>query len=75
MIIAYDEVFREQMPKIKTNPGIARQLLNACEDWSKKQDCKEFASDCELTHIESQEFHQAVGFEEVNRIAAYVRKA
>ena len=36
--------------------------------------CTEFASDCELTNAGSQEFHRAVGFEEVNRMIAYVRK-
>ncbi len=54
--------------------GIARRLLKACEDWAGKQGCTEFASDCELTNTESQEFHRAVGFEEANRIVAYVRK-
>ncbi len=54
--------------------GIARRLLLACENWAKEQGCTEFASDCELTNLESQEFHQAVGFEEANRIVAYVRK-
>jgi len=41
---------------------------------ARKQGCREFASDCELTNAESQGFHQAVGFEEANRIVAYVRK-
>ena len=54
--------------------GIARKLLHACENWAKEHGCTEFASDCELSNIESQEFHQAVGFEEANRIVAYVRK-
>jgi GNAT superfamily N-acetyltransferase/predicted nucleotidyltransferase len=54
--------------------GIARKLLFACENWAKEHGCVEFASDCELSNIESQEFHQAVGFEEANRIVAYVRK-
>ena len=54
--------------------GIARRLLGACEDWARKQGCTEFASDCELTNTESQEFHKAVGFEEANRIVAYARK-
>ncbi len=54
--------------------GISRRLLRACEDWAREQGCTEFASDCELTNAESQEFHRAVGFEEANRIVAYVRK-
>ena len=54
--------------------GIARRLLNACEAWSREHGCTEFGSDCELTNTVSQEFHQAVGFEEANRLVAYVRK-
>ena len=54
--------------------GIARKLMRACEEWVRQQGCAEFASDCELTNIESQGFHRAVGFEEANRIVAYVRK-
>ena len=54
--------------------GIARELVSACEQWAKEQGCTEFASDCELTNTGSQAFHQAIGFEEANRIVAYVRK-
>ena len=54
--------------------GIARRLLSACESWAKAQGCKEFASDCGLDNMDSQRFHQAVGFEEANRIVAYVKK-
>ena len=54
--------------------GIARKLLSACESWAKVQGCMEFASDCELNNVKSQRFHQAVGFEEANRIVAYVKK-
>lgn len=54
--------------------GIARELAAACEQWAKDRGCTEFASDCELTNTESQAFHQAIGFEEANRIVAYVRK-
>ena len=53
---------------------IARSLLKACEDWAREQGCTEFASDCELTNTESRQFHRAVGFEEANWIAAYVRR-
>ena len=54
--------------------GIARELAAACENWAGKQGCSEFASDCELTNTASQAFHQAIGFEEANRIVAYTRK-
>ena len=54
--------------------GIARSLLSTCENWAKAQGCTEFASDCELDNTDSQRFHRAVGFEEANRIVAYVKK-
>lgn len=31
-----------------------------------KKGCSEFASDCELTNIESLDFHLNLGFEEAN---------
>ncbi|MCR4886033.1 MAG: GNAT family N-acetyltransferase [Clostridiales bacterium] len=54
--------------------GIARSLLSACENWAKAHGCAEFASDCEMDNADSQRFHRAVGFEEANRIVAYVKK-
>ncbi|MER1993155.1 MAG: aminoglycoside 6'-N-acetyltransferase [Eubacteriales bacterium] len=54
--------------------GIARGLVAACEQWAKDQGCTEFASDCELVNTVSQAFHRAIGFEEANRLVAYVRK-
>ena len=54
--------------------GVARKLLSACETWAKEKGCTEFASDCELTNIASQCFHQEIGFTEANRIVAYTKK-
>ena len=54
--------------------GIARKLLSACENWAKARGCTEFASDCELDNTVSQRFHRAAGFDEANRIVAYVKK-
>ena len=54
--------------------GVTRKLLAACEDWAKAKGCAEFASDCKLDKTDSQRFHRAVGFEEANRIVAYVKK-
>ena len=60
--------------KTERRQGLARELVSACERWAGEQGCTEFTSDCELTNTESQAFHQAVGFEEANRLVAYVRK-
>lgn len=54
--------------------GIAAALLSACENWAREHGCKEFASDCELTNIDSLRFHLLAGFSEVNRIICFVKK-
>ena len=54
--------------------GIARELLSACERWAKEKGCTEFASDCELSNVQSLQFHLNVGFEEANRIICFNKK-
>ena len=51
--------------------GFAKELLQACEDWTKEKGCTEFASDCELENTESLKFHMAMGFEEANRVICF----
>ncbi len=53
------------------NKGYAKELLLACEKWTKNMGCSEFASDCELTNINSLKFHLSMGFDEVNRIICF----
>ena len=53
--------------------GIGRKLLQAAEDWARKQDCKEMASDALLENELSQHVHKALGFEEVDRCVRYRR--
>ena len=53
------------------NKGYAKELLLACEKWAKTRGCSEFASDCELTNINSLKFHLSMGFDEVNRIVCF----
>ena len=54
--------------------GVARELLQACEDWAAEQGCAEFASDCELDNTDSLAFHLSVGFEEANRVICFTKK-
>ena len=54
--------------------GVARDLLSACESWAKDKGCTEFASDCELSNVQSLQFHLTVGFEEANRIICFAKK-
>ncbi len=53
--------------------GLARALLDACEDWARAMGCREFASDCELTNEESLRFHLGTGFTEANRIICFTK--
>lgn len=54
--------------------GVARKLLQVCQDHAKEQGATEFASDCELTNTQSLKFHLSVGFEEANRIICFTKK-
>ena len=54
--------------------GVAKQLLNACQNYAKEQGCTEFASDCELGNKESLRFHLKTGFVEANRIICFTKK-
>lgn len=56
------------------NKGYAGELVSACEAWAKDNNCKEFASDCEIDNIESFQFHIAVGFTEANRIICFTKE-
>ena len=54
--------------------GIGAALLAAAEDWARRQNCREMASDTQLHNQISQQVHLALGFEEVERSVNY-RKA
>ncbi len=51
--------------------GVARLLCAAAEDWGRMLGCVELGSDTYLENIESQRMHQALGFEEMERIVGY----
>lgn len=51
--------------------NIAKELVKTCESWAKDMGCKEFASDCELSNLDSLAFHLAIGFNEANRIICF----
>jgi len=54
--------------------GIGKQLVEVCEDWSRFMDATEFASDVELVNQKSADFHDSIGFKEVNRIICYTKQ-
>ena len=51
--------------------GIARKLCRAVEDWAASLGCSEFASDVHLHNEASQKAHEALGFEETERVVYY----
>lgn len=53
--------------------GIARELCTAVEQWGRSRNCRELASDTFLDNLASQRVHQALHFEEMERVV-YFRK-
>ncbi|WP_339216521.1 aminoglycoside 6'-N-acetyltransferase [Solibacillus sp. FSL W8-0372] len=54
--------------------GLAKDLVQACEQWAKAKGCTEFASDCELSNTASLHVHLKLGFTEANRIICFTKK-
>jgi aminoglycoside 6'-N-acetyltransferase I len=54
--------------------GVGAKLLAAAEDWARGHGCIEMASDTWLDNDKSQQVHEALGFEVVDRCVHY-RKA
>lgn len=54
--------------------GIAKSLIKECEKWARSNNCKQFASDCEILNEASYNFHLHCGFEEVNRIICFKKE-
>ncbi|UVF18547.1 GNAT family N-acetyltransferase [Microvirga terrae] len=51
--------------------GLARLLCRAVEAWARRHGCREFASDALLANTASHGMHEALGFEETERIVCY----
>lgn len=45
--------------------GVGRRLMDAATDWARARGCTELGSDTELSNVESQRAHRAMGFEEL----------
>ena len=52
---------------------VGRQLLQKGEDWARENACRKIASDAEIGNLVSQQFHQRVGFREVNQIMCFIK--
>lgn len=53
--------------------GYGKQLMAMAEDWAIKNGFSELASDTELTNHSSIAVHQALGFEESDRIVCFIK--
>jgi aminoglycoside 6'-N-acetyltransferase I len=51
--------------------GAARRLCQAVENWARELGCSEVGSDTYLDYVESQQMHEALGFEETERVVCY----
>lgn len=51
--------------------GVGRELMRAAEEWCRRQRCRELASDALIDNEGSQNAHQALGFEVVDRCVHY----
>jgi aminoglycoside 6'-N-acetyltransferase I len=69
--VAYIEAIFVKEPYRKQRVGVA--LIQRAEEWAREKGCSELASDTEITNISSQNFHKHCGFEEANRIVAFVK--
>ncbi len=54
--------------------GLGRRLVLAAQAWARERGCAEMASDALLENVESHAFHEALGFEETERVV-YFRKS
>lgn len=53
--------------------GVARSLVNACAKWGRDHGLLEFASDAAIDNEASHAMHQALGFEETERVVYFKR--
>lgn len=53
--------------------GVGRALVEAVADWGRAKGCTELASNAMLDNTASHAFHEAVGFEETERVVFFRR--
>lgn len=54
--------------------GLAKQLIAAVQRWGTNKGCREMASDTTPENTISQKVHQALGFEETERVIFYRKR-
>jgi aminoglycoside 6'-N-acetyltransferase I len=53
--------------------GVGKALIQYAEQWAQAQGCIELASDALLENTASHAFHRQVGFQEVERLVAFIK--
>lgn len=53
--------------------GVGKALIQYAEQWAQAQGCVELASDALLENTVSHAFHKQVGFQEVERLVAFIK--
>ena len=53
--------------------GIATHLIRHAEQWALEKQCKELASDALIENTDSHHFHTQMGFQEVERVVAFIK--
>lgn len=56
-----------------SSKGVGKSLIEMCEKWGREHHCTEFASDCSVDNLVSENFHKSMGFEEVSRNIHFVK--
>jgi len=54
--------------------GIGGRLIAAAEDWAREQGCSEMGSDAEIWNEVSLQAHQALGYQEANRLVTFSKR-
>ncbi|MDH8677488.1 GNAT family N-acetyltransferase [Fusibacter bizertensis] len=53
--------------------NVSKDLVTQAQIWAIQKGCTQMASDIEDDNQQSQAFHQALGFREVNRLICYIK--
>ena len=53
--------------------GVAKALVKVGEQWLKQNNCTQIGSDTWLSNIDSQKFHERLGFKEEERLVHYIK--
>lgn len=64
--IYVEEEYRKQ--------GIATRLVHYAEQWATERQCTELASDTSIENTDSQRVHKQLGFREVERLVAFIKR-